>query len=84
MCKVDSRWEFAVWHGDLNPVLLDNPRGREVQNEGETYVYPWLFHVDVWQKPVQYCKAFILQLEKIKQNAQTEKVQGAWVRPRAL
>ena len=22
-----------------------------------TYVYLWLIHVDVWQKPVQYCKA---------------------------
>ena len=26
-----------------------------------TYVYPWLIHIDVWQKPTQYCKAIILQ-----------------------
>ena len=25
-----------------------------------TYVYLWLIHVDVWQKPTQYCKAVIL------------------------
>ena len=25
-----------------------------------TYVYLWLIHVDVWQKPAQYCKANIL------------------------
>ena len=37
--------------------------GRGVQ-EG-TYVYLWLIHVDVWQKPTQYCRAIILQL-KIK------------------
>ena len=33
---------------------------REVEREG-TYVYLWLIHVDVWQKPIQYCKAIILQ-----------------------
>jgi len=29
----------------------------------ETYVYLWLIHVDVLQKPTQYCKAIILQLK---------------------
>ena len=28
-----------------------------------TYVYLWLIHVNVWQKPEQYCKAIILQLK---------------------
>ena len=27
------------------------------------YVYLWLIHVDVWQKPTHYCKAIILQLK---------------------
>ena len=26
----------------------------------ETYVYLWLIHVAIWQKPTQYCKAIIL------------------------
>jgi len=26
------------------------------------YVYLWLIHADVWQKPTQYRKAIILQL----------------------
>ena len=26
------------------------------------YVYLWLIHIIVWQKPTQYCKAIILQL----------------------
>ena len=38
--------------------------GREVQKEG-TYVYLWLIHVDVWQKPRQHCKATIPQLKII-------------------
>ena len=37
--------------------------GRGVQG-GRTYVYLWLIHVGVWQKPSQYCKAIILQLKK--------------------
>ena len=28
----------------------------------------WLMHVDVWQKPTQYCKAIILQLKKKNKN----------------
>ena len=35
-------------------------RGR-FKREG-AYVYLWLIHVDVWQKPTQDCKAIILQL----------------------
>ena len=26
-----------------------------------TYVYLWLIDVDIWQKPIQNCKAIILQ-----------------------
>ena len=31
----------------------------------ETHVDPWLIHVNVWQKPLQYCKVISLQLIKI-------------------
>lgn len=31
-----------------------------IKREG-TQVYLWLIRVDVWQKPVQYCRAIILQ-----------------------
>ena len=27
-----------------------------------THVNPWLIHVNVWQKPLQYCKVITLQL----------------------
>ena len=26
-----------------------------------THVYPWRIHIDVWQKPIQYCKVINLQ-----------------------
>ena len=37
--------------------------GGRFKGEG-TYVYLWLIHIDVWQKPREYCKAVILQLTK--------------------
>ena len=36
--------------------------GGRFKREG-TYVYLWLIHDDVWQKPTQYCKAIILHLK---------------------
>ena len=43
----------------------------EFKREG-TYVYLWLIHAAVWQKPTQYCKAMILQLKlnKFKKTKQ--------------
>ena len=38
-----------------------------------TYVYLWLIHVDVWQKPKQYCKAIILQLKYKNKEKRKEK-----------
>ena len=32
-----------------------------------TYVYLWLIHIDVWQRPAQCCETIILQL-KIKKK----------------
>ena len=34
------------------------------------FVYLWLIHVDVWQKPTQYCKAIIFQLKNTFKNLQ--------------
>ena len=55
----------------LNPVLSDNLEERdEVGKVGgrfkreRAYVYLWLTHVDIWQKPTQYSKAITLQLIK--------------------
>ena len=33
-----------------------------------THVNPWLINVNVWQKPLQYCKVISLQLIKIKEK----------------
>ena len=55
----------------LRAGALGRPRGmewggRREQGSGwETHVNPWLIHVTVWQKPLQYCKVISLQLIKI-------------------
>ena len=42
--------------------------GREVEGGSGwgTHANPWLSHVNVWQKPLQYCKVISLQLIKNK------------------
>ena len=37
-----------------------------------TNVNPWLIHVNVWQKPLQYCKVISLQLIKINEKKNNE------------
>ena len=52
----------------LRAGALGRPRGmgwrgrREGGSGWETHVNPWLIHVNVWQKPQQYCKIISLQL----------------------
>ena len=63
--------------------------GREVEGGSGwgTQVNPWLIHVNVWQKPPQYCKVIIFQLKlkKKKESAcQCRRCRGygfnSWVR----
>ena len=35
-------------------------------SEWGTHVHPWPIHVNVWQKPLQYCKVISLQLKLIR------------------
>ena len=35
------------------------------------FVNPWLIHVNVWQKPLQYCKVISLQIIKINGKKKT-------------
>ena len=52
----------------LGPGALGRPRGIRWRGRWEggsgwgIHVYPWLIHVNVWQKPLQYCKVISLKL----------------------
>ena len=48
-------------------MTLRDGMGREVGGGlgWGTHVNPWLINVNVWQKPLQYCKVISLQLIKI-------------------
>ena len=56
---------------------LGRPRGmgwggrREGVSGRGTHVNPWLIHVNVWQKPLQYCKVISLQRIKINEKQYT-------------
>ena len=69
ICKIDSQWEFAIWLRELKPGLCNNLEGWDVEGEGKdvqeggTYVYLRLIHVDVWKKATKSFKASILQLK---------------------
>ena len=39
-----------------------------------TPVNPWLIQVNVWQKPLQYCKVISLQLIKINEKIKIKKL----------
>ena len=58
----------------LRPGALGRPRGMGWRGRQEgglgwgTHVNPWLIHVNVWQKPLQYCKVISLQLIKINEK----------------
>ena len=48
--------------GHSKLVLWDNPEGWGGEECGRG-LHPWLIHVDVRQKPPQYCKVISLQLK---------------------
>ena len=58
----------------LGPGALGRPRGMGWGGRWDggsgwgTHVNLWLIHVNVWQKPLQYCEVIILQLIKINEK----------------
>ena len=58
----------------FGPGALGRWGGRREWGSGwGTHINPWLIHVNVWQKPLQYCKVISLQLIKINGKKKSEK-----------
>ena len=62
-CLFSSRSFIGSMHemGCSGLVHWDDPEGWEGASGSGTHVHPWLIHVNVWQKPLQYCKVISLQ-----------------------
>ena len=95
-------WNRSPAHfGCMRQVLwagaLGRPRGMEWGERWEggsgwgIHVNPWLIHVNVFQKPLQYCKVISLQLIKINEKKKEKRKLSAknlmllnWCRKRLL
>ena len=79
-----SEWLAIKLHLVLGPGALGRPRGigwrgrREGGSGWGTHVNPWLIHVNVWQKPLQYCKVISLQLIKINEKKSCTCFSNIW------
>ena len=68
----------------LRAGALGRPRGmgwggrRERGSGRGTHINPWLIHVNVWQKPLQYCKVISLQLIKINEKKGVQDREQKW------
>ena len=70
ICKIDCQSRFNVWGSVLRAGAVGWPWGmgwRERQEGGSgrgAHVHPWVIHVNVWQKPPQYCK--VIQFSSVQ------------------
>ena len=71
----------------LRAGAMARPRGMGWRGRWEggsgwgTHVNPWLIHVNVWQKPLQYCKVINLQLIKINGKKNPNRLTGIVLYP---
>ena len=70
----------------LGPGALGRSRGIGWRGRWEggsgwgTHVNPWLIHVNVWHKPLQYCKVISFQLIKVNEKKITKNKKNRKVR----
>ena len=67
--EIDLQSKFDAWNRALKAGALGQPWGMAWGGRWERgsgwgpHVHPWLIHVNIWQKPLQYCKVISLQLK---------------------
>ena len=69
ICEIDRQSRFNALRqgaqGWCTGMTLRDGKGREVEGGSGwgTHIQPWLIHINIWQKPLQYCKVISLQLK---------------------
>ena len=66
--KQTLRWKLAKGIRTGQEKLNYHPDATKTSIIWGTHVNPWLIHVNVWQKALQYCKVISLQLIKINEK----------------
>ena len=71
--ETDHQPRLNAWDKCSALVHWEDPEGSGREGGGRgigmgIHVNPWLIHVNVWQKPLQYCKVISLQLIKINEK----------------
>jgi len=70
ICEIDDQSKFDAWNRALKASALWQRRGKGWGGRSEegsgwgTHVHPWLIHVNIWQKPPQYCK--VIQFSSVQ------------------
>ena len=74
ICELDHQSKFNAWNRVLKASALVQPWGmgwggrwEGAWDRGHMYTHGWI-HVNIWQKPLQYCKVISLQLNKLIKN----------------
>jgi len=76
ICETDCQFRFNAWDRLLRAGALGWPRGMGCGGRWEwgsgwgRHEHPWLIHVNVWHKPLQYCKV-IATAAKLLQSCLT-------------
>ena len=85
--QVGCMWQ-VLWAGALGSHRRMGWGGRrEGGSRWGTHVNPWLIHVNIWQKLLQYCKVINLQLIIINEKKEKEhsltsytKINSKWIK----
>ena len=71
-CETDHQSRLDTWDKCSGLVHWEDPEGWDGEWGGRGFrmgnTCPWLILVNVWQKPLQYCKVISLQLIKINEK----------------
>ena len=67
ICEIDYQSKFDAWNsthswctGTTQRAGMRREVGREFRMGRTQHVHLWLIHINVWQKPPQYCKVISL------------------------